>query len=212
LGTATALFSFRWRRAIHGAARQRCGLCEDGPLALTATIHHFDIDLADHGRGVFESLALTVARHPSESEDYLWTRVLAFALEYTDGIEFSRGGLSQTEEPPIAVRDRSTGDYRAWIDVGLPDADRLHKAAKSADRVVIYAHRDPTQWLQRLQGARIHRAEEIELLAMDRTLLDGLSPHLARRVGLGLSISDRELHLSFDSASLAGRLTALHMP
>jgi uncharacterized protein YaeQ len=187
-------------------------VCEDGSLALTATIHHFDIDLADHDRGVFESLALTVARHPSESEDYLWTRVLAFSLEYTDGIVFSRGGLSLTEEPPISVRDPSTGHYRAWIDVGLPDADRLHRAAKSSDRVAVYAHRDPTQWLPRLQGARIHRAEAIALYAMDRTLLDRLSPHLLRRVGLGLSISDRELHVSFDSDSFVGRLATLQMP
>jgi uncharacterized protein YaeQ len=153
---------------------------------------------------VFESLAFTAARHPSESEDYLWTRVLAYALEYTDRLEFSRGGLSQTDEPPLFVPNPATGRYRAWIDIGLPDADRLHKASKASDRVAVYAHRDPSQWLQRLQNARIHRAETIELYSMDRALLADLSARLDRRMQFSLSVSGRELHLSFDSQSVAG--------
>src|SRR5712671_2178158 len=102
-------------------------------MALTATIHNFDIELADSDRGVFESLALRVARHPSESEEYLLTRVLAYALEYRPGIEFSKGGLSDTDDPPLSVRDL-TGRWVSWIEVGLPDAARLHRAAKAAPR------------------------------------------------------------------------------
>jgi uncharacterized protein YaeQ len=158
---------------------------------------------------VFESLAFTVARHPSESEDYLWTRVLAYTLEYTTELEFARGGLSQTDEPPLFVRDPATGRYRAWIDVGLPDADRLHKASKASDRVAVYVHRDPSQWFQRLQNARIHRGGAIELYAMDRALLGALSARLERRMQFGLSVSERELHLSFDAESLAGAVTPM---
>ena len=73
-------------------------------MALTATIHNFDIELADSDRGVYESLALRVARHPSESEEYLVTRLLAYLLEFADGIVFSRG-VSDPEEPAIAIRD-----------------------------------------------------------------------------------------------------------
>ncbi|MDR1990711.1 MAG: YaeQ family protein [Acidobacteriaceae bacterium] len=179
-------------------------------MALTATIHHFEIDLADHDRGVFESLAFTVARHPSESEDYLWTRVLAYLLEYSEGIEFSKGGLSQTEEPPVVIRD-AMGGYRAWIDIGTPEADRLHKAAKSANRVAVYVHRDPAQWLIRLEGARIHRAAEIELYAMDRTLLGELTSRLERRMAFSVSVIDRELHVALESASLSGIITPLRL-
>ena len=100
---------------------------------LTATIYNVDIDLADQDRGVYETLALRVARHPSESEDYLWTRVLAYAIEFGDGIEFSRGGLSDPDQPAIVVRDL-TGRITSWIEVGAPDAARLHKAAKAASR------------------------------------------------------------------------------
>jgi len=93
-------------------------------VALTATIYNFDIDLADADRGVYESLALRVACHPSESEEYLITRVLAYALEFSEGIEFSRG-LSNPDEPAISIRDM-TGALKSWIEIGNPEAARLH--------------------------------------------------------------------------------------
>jgi uncharacterized protein YaeQ len=180
-----------WRRLPH--------------MALTATIHQFDIDLADADRRVYESLALRVARHPSESAEYLLTRVLAYALEYADGIEFSRG-LSDPEEPAIAVRD-PTGAVRAWIEVGAPDAARLHKAAKASPRVAVYMHKDPSQYLTRLNGARIHRSEEVELWAVDRTLVAGLVARLDRRIEFGLSVHERELFVAIGSATISGALT-----
>src|SRR5258708_34960737 len=110
-------------------------------LALTATIYKFDIDLSDADRHVYETLALQVAQHPSESAEYLVARVLAYALEFTDGIAFSRG-VSDPDEPTIAVRDL-TGAILVWIEIGSPDAARLHKAAKASPRVVVYTHKDP---------------------------------------------------------------------
>ena len=83
---------------------------------MTPTIHNFEIELSDVDRGVYETLALRVARHPSETEDYLVTRVLAYCLEYADGISFSNG-LAEPDEPPLAVRDL-TGVTRVWIDIG----------------------------------------------------------------------------------------------
>ena len=107
-------------------------------MALPSTIYNFDIDLADADRGVYESLALRVARHPSESEQHLVARVLAYALEFADGITFS-GGVAEPEEPTISIRDL-TGAIRAWIEVGAPDAARLHKAPKAVPRVAVYTH------------------------------------------------------------------------
>ena len=117
-------------------------------MALTATIYTFDIELADSDRHVYESLALRVARHPSESEGYLLTRVLAYALEFTDGIEFSRG-LFEPDAPAIAIRDL-TGAIRSWIDIGMPDASRLHRAGKAAARVAVYTHKDPALLVRQL--------------------------------------------------------------
>src|SRR5690349_4187046 len=157
-------------------------------MALTATIYNFEIGLSDVDRGVYESLSVKAARHPSETEEHLAARLLAYCLEYTEGISFSRG-VSDPDEPAIAVRDL-TGAYRAWIDVGAPDAARLHKAAKAAPRVAVYSHKAPAQLLASLAGARIHRADALELYALDRELLAGLVQRLERRTAFDLSVTD----------------------
>ena len=174
-------------------------------MALTATIHNFDIELADADRHVYESLALRVARHPSESEEYLVTRVLAYALEFTEGIAFSKG-LSDPEDPAIAVRDL-TGMVRSWIEIGTPDAARLHKASKAAARIAVYTHKDPDQLVRRLSGERIHRADAIELYAFDRHLISALAARLERRVAFSLSIAERDLFVSIGTDTLTGAVT-----
>src|SRR4051812_8709439 len=179
-------------------------------MALTATIYNFDIEVADSDRSVYESLALRVARHPSESEEYLVTRVLAYVLEYTEGIEFSKG-VSEPDDPAIAVRDL-TGRITTWIDIGTPDAARLHKAAKSGTRVVVYTHKNPEQFLKQLAGERIHRPDELELYGMDRALVAALAARLDRRVAFSVSITDRELYLSIGTDTLTGAVTRLTLP
>jgi len=174
-------------------------------LALTATIYNFEIDLADADRGVYESLALRVARHPSESEEYLLTRILAYSMEFADGIEFSRK-LTDPDKPAIAIRDR-TSNLRAWIEIGTPDPARLHKASKTSPRVAVYMHKDPTQFLSRLAGVRIHRAEAIELWGIDRTFVAALAARLERRMTFGLSVTDRELYLAIGSDTITGMVT-----
>jgi uncharacterized protein YaeQ len=160
-------------------------------VALTATIYTFDIDLADSDRQVYESLALRVARHPSESEEYLLTRVLAYALEYTEGIEFTRG-LSAPDEPAIVVRDL-TGAIRSWIEVGAPEAERLHRASKAVPRVAVYTFKDPARVIRRLAGERIHRVESLDLYAVDGVLIGALAARLERRMAWSLSVTDRDL-------------------
>ncbi len=178
-------------------------------MALTATMYNFDIELADADRRVYESLALRVARHPSESAEYLVTRVLAYVLEFAEGIEFSRG-VSDPEEPALAVRDL-TGAITTWIEIGTPDAARLHKASKAAARVVVYTHKDPDQFLRRLAGERIHRAAALDLYAIDRGLIAALTARLERRVAFSLSVTDRELYVSIGTDTLTGTVTRLHL-
>jgi uncharacterized protein YaeQ len=178
-------------------------------VALTATIYNFDFDLADTDRGVYETLALRVARHPSESEEYMLTRVLAYALEYAEGIEFSTG-LSTPNEPAIVIRDL-TGAVVAWIEVGTPDADRLNRAAKGASRVAVYMHKDSAQYLARLAGERVYRAEQIELWAMDRSLLAAMVARLERRMNFAVSVSDRELLVSIGRDTLSGTVKRMSL-
>ena len=177
-------------------------------MALQATIYNFDIELADNDRHVYESLALRVAQHPSESEEYLIARVLTYLLEFAEGIEFSRG-VSDPDEPTIAIRD-PTGAITAWIDVGTPDAARLHKASKAAGRVAVYTHREPTQFLKRLADERIHRAEALELYAIDRPLVSALVTRLERRVAFSVSITDRELYISIGKDTVTGAVVRLN--
>jgi uncharacterized protein YaeQ len=176
-------------------------------VALSATIHHFDIGLSDVDRNVYETLALKVARHPSEAQDYLVARVLAYCLEYTEGIAFSRG-LSDPDEPPIAVRDL-TGTLRAWIEIGAPDAARLHKASKAAPRVAVYTHKDPAQLLRSLAGEKIHRAEALELYSLGRELVADLVARLERRTELDLSVTDRHLYVTLGGETLSGEVARL---
>ncbi len=174
-------------------------------MALTATIHNFDIQLSDVDRGVYETLALRVARHPSETEEYLLTRVIAYCLEYAEGIAFSKG-LAEPDEPPLAIRDL-TGALKVWIDIGAPDAARLHKASKAASRVAVYTHKDPAQIVRQLAGERIHRAEQLELYGVDRELLAELAARLDRRMTFGLSVSDGQIYIDIDGRTLTGSAT-----
>jgi uncharacterized protein YaeQ len=172
-------------------------------MALTATVYVFAIELAHADRGVYETLSLRVARHPSESEDYLVTRVLAYCLEHADGIAFSSGGLSEPDEPALAVRDL-TGVIRSWIEIGSPDAARVHKASKAANRVAVYTHKDADKLLAQWSGERIHRAEDVELYAIDRALLDALVAKLTRRMAFALSVTGGHLYVTIGSAVLEG--------
>jgi uncharacterized protein YaeQ len=180
-------------------------------MALGATVYVFDIDLADSDRGVYETLSLRVARHPSESDAYLLARVLAYCLEYTAGIAFSSGGLSDPDEPPVTVRDL-TGTLLAWVDVGTPDAPRLHRAGKASPRVAVYVHKDPAQWLRSLAGARIHRADTLQVFLLDRPFVAALCARLERRMAFALSISGGELYASFTDATLSGPVTRAVVP
>lgn len=169
-------------------------------MTLTATIHVFDIDISDIDRGVYASINLRVAQHPSETQDFLVTRVLAYCLEHAEGIGFS-AGLSTPDEPAIFVRDLS-GVLQAWIDIGLPEPERLHRASKASPRVAVYVHKDASLWLARLADAKIHRAEQLDVVVFDREWIARVASKLERRMKLSVTRSDGELYLSMGEESL----------
>jgi uncharacterized protein YaeQ len=171
-------------------------------MALGDTVYVFDIELANSDRNVYESLKLRVARHPSETAEHMLTRVLAYCLEHTEGIALSNG-LSDPDEPAISVRDL-TGVLQVWIDVGTPEAARLHKASKAAPRVAIYTHKDALQLATRLGAERIHRVEALELYAMDFEWLSSLAWRLERRTTFTLTVSEQHLYLSLGEETLSG--------
>jgi len=163
-------------------------------VAQTATIYTLTIDLADMDRGVYETLDLRIARHPSETAEYMLTRVLAYCLEYQEGIGLTEG-VSSGDEPALLVRDL-TGRITAWIEVGMPDATRLHKGSKLAGRVAVYTHRDARQLLAQLTGAKIHRAEGISIRFFDHRLIEEIAALIDRRTSFSLSVTHGELFMS----------------
>lgn len=170
-------------------------------MALTSTMYNAAVELSDVDRGVYETFDLRLAMHPSESPQYLATRLLAYCLEYTEGIEFT-SGLSNGDEPPIIVRD-ITGRTTAWIEVGAPEPDRLHRASKLAARVAVYTHRDLRNLLGKLEGKKIHRAEEIPIFSFGRGFIDEFTERLERRVTLSLSVTERHLYADIGGASMS---------
>jgi uncharacterized protein YaeQ len=163
-------------------------------MALTATVRRFEIALADSDRGVYEQLDLRVAQHPSESERYLIARVVARALEHAEGVDFTRG-LCVDDEPALWQRDLRN-DLQAWIEIGLPSADRLHRASKACGRVAVYGWRSLEQLAEELASGRVHRADRIELYALDLAFLDGVAARLDRNNRWDLSVAGGTVYLA----------------
>ena len=168
-------------------------------MATGATIYTYAVQLADVDRGVYEELTLRVARHPSETDAFMLTRVLAYCLEFEEGIAFSEG-ISATDEPAVLVRDL-TGRLTSWIEVGAPDAARLHTGSMQADRVAVYTHRDPAKVSAAWAGKRIHRGDQIPLYSFDPGFVDHATSALERRSTMTLSVTERHLYLELNGST-----------
>src|SRR3954467_12357486 len=141
-------------------------------MALSATVYHFQVELSDVDRGVYEALDLRVARHPSESMPYLLTRVIAYGLLFEEGIAFSKG-LSTSDEPALWIKDLQ-GNLRAWVELGTPSADRLHKASKASPRVVVFTQHDPRLLIREAGTREIHKVDRIEVYSLEPRFLEQL--------------------------------------
>lgn len=173
-------------------------------MAISATIYSFSVELSDIDRGVYQSLELKLACHPSETLEYMLTRLLAYCLEYEDGIAFT-DGISAGDEPAVLVRDL-TGRTLAWIEVGAPDGDRLHRGAKQAARAAVYTHRDPAPFLAQLAGKKIHRAAELPVHALDRAFMKAAAAAIERRNTMVLSVTERQLYLDLNGKNFTGAI------
>lgn len=168
-------------------------------MALPATLRRFTIQLADSDRGIYEELDWRVPQHPSENERYLVARVLARALEHADGVEFSRGGVSDDEEPAI-IQKNLRGEWVAWIEVGAPTPDRLHKASKLAPRVVVYAWKNVEALAEAITEREVHRREELELKSLPAEVLDAIGATVDRVNKWDLSVSGGAIYLTINGA------------
>ncbi|QHC71761.1 YaeQ family protein [Rathayibacter sp. VKM Ac-2801] len=179
-------------------------------MAAGAVMYNFAIQLADVDRGVYEDTTLRAARHPSETDVYMMTRVLAYCLEYVEGITFSEGISSTATEPAVLVRDL-TGRLTTWIEVGAPDAERLHFGSKLADRTTVYTHRNPEKVIAAWSGKRVHQLEQITVQSFDQGFLDAAVAVLERRNTLTVSVVEGQLYLEFNGVTSSSGIH-VHQP
>jgi uncharacterized protein YaeQ len=162
-------------------------------MALTATIYNLTVDLADIDRGVYEKVDICIACQPSETLEYMIMRVIAYCLEYSDGIEFTQG-VAAGNEPAVLIRDL-TGRVTAWIEVGMPSPERLHRGLKLAGRAAVYTHRDVRKVLAQLSAAKIDRLSTVPVYEFDPTFVDEIAGLIERRSVFSISVTERELYL-----------------
>jgi uncharacterized protein YaeQ len=174
-------------------------------MALTSTLFRFTIALSDVDRSVYETLELRVACHPSESTPFLITRVIAYALNFQPGIQFSQG-ISSPEDAAIYVKDL-TGLILLWIDIGSPSAKRLHKASKAARAVRVYTYRDPQIILDEAKGQEIYKASNIEIFSFSPKLINQLEQTIERDNHWALLHDGGELSLTVKERTITGDLT-----
>lgn len=161
-------------------------------MALKATIFKATLQIADMDRHYYADHHLTIARHPSETDERMMVRLLAFALNASEALEFTRG-LSTDDEPELWEKTL-TGDIKLWIELGLPDEDRVRKACNRAEQVIVYTYGGravPVWWDKHQNKLARHRNLSIVNLPSEGT--EALAALAERTMNLQLTIQDGEV-------------------
>jgi uncharacterized protein YaeQ len=171
-------------------------------MALKSTVFKATLNIADMDRPYYGEHALTLARHPSETDERLMVRLLAFALHASERLEFG-GGLSSDDEPALWRRDYA-GNIELWIDVGLPDERRLRKAAGRAGAVVLLAYggRAVDVWWSK-EGPALARLAKLRVLAVDGEQSAALAGLVQRSMQLQCTIQDGHAWLTDGAITVA---------
>ncbi|MEP7181799.1 MAG: YaeQ family protein [Betaproteobacteria bacterium] len=157
-------------------------------MALKATVFKAELDVADTDRGHYGHHALTIARHPSETDERLMVRLLAFALNAGDSLAFGRG-LSSDDEPALWQRDL-TGVIETWIDVGLPDEKQIRKACGRAGRVVVYTYGSGAALWWRRSADSLARLDRLAVVDIPAAASRALAELAQRTMTLHCTIQD----------------------
>jgi uncharacterized protein YaeQ len=164
------------------------------------TTYTFDLDISDVDRGVYDVRQVSVTQHPSEAPERLVCRVLAYALELHEGLAFA-GDMATGDEPALWVRDL-TGALLAWIEVGNPAPERLHRATKAAPRVAVYNHHPSERWLADVRAARVFAPDRLHIYDLPPRTVAELAGHLSRRNRWALSRNDGTVYLEAGAVSV----------
>ncbi|MCB8887706.1 YaeQ family protein [Vreelandella malpeensis] len=162
-------------------------------MALSATPYKVDVNLTDLDRNVYETLRFTVARHPSETEERLCARLLAFVLWYSEALAFGRG-LSDVDEPALWEKSLD-GRVLHWIEVGLPDADRLTWCSRRAERVSLLAYGRTDIWEAKVLPA-VASLKNLHVASLPQAALETVAQDLPRAIEWAIMISDGALFVT----------------
>ncbi|MEE2758305.1 MAG: YaeQ family protein [Myxococcota bacterium] len=163
-------------------------------MARPSIMRRFDISISDVDRNYFDTVELRLAQHPSETESFLATRILIYALHQQDHLNFSRAGLGDPSEPPLFVR-KINGDFVHWFDIGCPSLDRLNKATKIAKHVTIYAYRAVNRLLDTVQKLDYDRKEYVQCFTLDPDVLSRLGASIKRTNEWSIVRTDGEVFI-----------------
>lgn len=163
-------------------------------MALKATIFKADLQIADMDRNYYHDHALTIARHPSETDERMMLRVLAYALHAGEALAFGRG-LSTEDEPDLWQRDL-TGAIELWIDVGQPDEKRVRRACGRAQQVIVYAYgaRGAQLWWDQV-GGKLERNRNLRVIMVPALASQALAKLAQRNMQLHCTIQDLQVWL-----------------
>lgn len=162
-------------------------------MALKPTIYRFTVALSDMDRNYYDELALTIARHPSETAERMMVRMLAFCLNADEALTFTRG-LSENDEPDLWRHDLD-GTIAQWIEVGEPSAERLRKVARLGGRVLVYTFnsKSETWWAQ---TAGEIAGLPIDVYRFSWELVQKLTSLAERTMQMSVTISDGSMYVA----------------
>ena len=174
-------------------------------MAKPSTIYRANIQLSDIDRGLYESLQVTVAQHPSETEERLLVRLLAYALFYEPELTFTKG-VGAGDEPDLWLKGPD-GRVKLWIEVGLPDAERLIKASRHAEHVALCAFGSAQSvWLKQ-QLPTLSGVANLTIISLEQPFLQSLTARLQRSISWSLTVTEGILYLNIDGDTLESAVT-----
>lgn len=170
-------------------------------MALSATIFKMQLNVADMNRNVFGDYNLTLARHPSETDERMMVRVLAFALHSHERLQFSKG-LCADDEPDLSLKALND-EIELWINVGLPDEKRVRKACGRARQVFVYSYggRTANMWWQQ-NAEKFERLDNLTIVNLSKSATDALAALAQRSMQLQCTIQEGQLWVSNGDATL----------
>lgn len=176
-------------------------------MALKATIFKASLQVSDMDRNYYGEHSLTLARHPSETDERMMMRVLAFALNAHEHLVFGKG-LSDIDEPDLWQKDL-TGSIIHWIEIGQPEEKRLLRASGKADRVTVYTYGRGAELWWRANGERLERAENLEVWRVPAGMSVPVGRLAERAMQLQCTVQEGQLWLSNAAETLEFSLACL---